>query len=177
MKKPRIWGRHGFSIVALTAVIGCALPSAASDPSVPEPARMATDDAPDRILVALSILQMGDAEAQRPETLWRATSDEKRNLRRPSVVPTLRADRDEEADTRLLKTLMELRQRDAAQHHADALLAQLLLHQIETSRRLADELAAVREQRDRLQRQLEELLAIEDSIRERAKAHEIALEP
>jgi hypothetical protein len=169
MNEPRISGRHGLGIVALTAAIGCALPSAASDPSVPEPPRMATDDAADRSLVDFSTLRIADAEAQR--------TDPNENLRRRSVLPTLRGNQDDEADTRLLKTLLELRQRDAAQHRSEVLLAQLLLHQIETSRRLADELAAVREQRDRLQRQLEELLAIEDSIRERAKAPAITLEP
>jgi hypothetical protein len=160
----RIPGRVGLGVLVLTAVVGCALPAAASDQS-----RMAADGAADRMPQAVSVRNPGDGGTQ-------SRADANESLRRPPMLPTLGAEADEEAAARLLKALLE-RRRDLAQDRAEASLAQILLRQTDTCRRITDELAAVEEQRDRLQRQLEELMAIEEGIRARAKAVEIVLEP
>jgi hypothetical protein len=176
--KRRVALRHGLWIFALTLVTGCMLPSRTPEPSPPDASLVEADAAVDQMLVDLSILQAGGAEALRAEARRLAISgDADERLRWALVLLALGEGRDEVEGMRLLKAHLESSQREPADHRGDAWLAQFLLDQIEARRRIRAELAAVTRQRDRLQRQLEELMAIEEAIRERSQGREIELEP
>jgi hypothetical protein len=176
--KQRVALRHGLWIFTLTVVTGCVLPSLTPEPSPPDASLVEADAAVDHMLVDLSILQAGGTEALRAEARRLAISGKAdEHLRRALVLLALGDGRDEDESMRLLETHLERRQREPADHRGDAWLAQFLLNQIEARRRIKAELAAVTGQRDRLRRQLEELVAIEEAIRERSQGREIELEP
>lgn len=175
--KQRVAWRHGFWVLTLTAVTGCTLPPLAPDPSSPDTSRVVADDTVDRMLVDLSILQAAGAEAVRTEARRLAVSGEGEDLRRALVLLALGEDREEDEAAQLLKVHLERRQHDPADGRGDAWLAQFLLNEIEARQRIRAELAAVTGQRDRLRRQLEELMAIEEILRGRSQAREMEQEP
>lgn len=172
----RIPLRHGLWLLTIIGFVGCGHLSSTPD-AHPDSSWQESKPSVDRMLMDLATLQAEGNAALRDEAQQLAVAGDNEGLRRALVLLTLREDGNDEEATRLLRSHLEHLPPEPPQGRADGWLARFLLDEIDNRRRIEVALTEAIEERDRLRRQVEELMIIENKIRERPQVHEIELEP